>query len=402
MDQETKEENDQMFSFKQIASFSQSPWYKQNEENKQNKENIVLHALITLCDFLYHYNSKQKEWKNKLSCIWFGAVKKTTNYGTTSVTQGIANQQFDEDGELKQLHFLNCGTNTIKYQVFSSENCYHMEEEIKSHISFNQTLIGPYIPSKIDLQFFNKLIDFKKQILKSVIHNQECQFDSNMRLIKITIQLFITGSIRDFYYADTTNETMRMNMNMEVTNIVRSHLNDDNIEFVPLQNSWFLSKEQESKSKIIASECVYQNLYKFGVLDEEINVLGSWRMNQITLFPGYTITINDTNLDTFESTLIQEFQKIIPILEERLEQFNPDKKLIWELKSGFNFYFQDLKNKHASLYNFLQTNQMIADQMMDAMISEINDCLFHRDLKYSNGMLLVQAIFLLFLVKFVL
>ena len=53
----------------------------------------------------------QVEWNDFLKRIYFGVIKETANYGTTSVSQGVAEMRFRKTGgNAEIMGFLNGGT----------------------------------------------------------------------------------------------------------------------------------------------------------------------------------------------------------------------------------------------------------------------------------------------------
>jgi hypothetical protein len=231
-------------SYKQfMESFPQE--YKSITENIDEKSALGAACLGTFETLMQLWNHEDPYWntiKNRVQLSFSKGSKKTN----TSVTSGTASLLLQNEGE--EITFLNCGTGSVKVQVYKMgiNGVIEVIEDLKPEtLSFSDLNInGIYSPNE------------KTGITsEALIENLKTTLD--LSKAKGPIYALITGTIRK-----TKFDALPINQ-WKMENEVRKIFENLNIEIIPWNGiSYFISQKEEGFCEFYSIENMLKDMDK--------------------------------------------------------------------------------------------------------------------------------------------
>lgn len=201
-----------------------------------------------------------EEWMVYLDQLQFGLVKDTKDYGTTSVSMGLAETFFSDSLKRTTLYVAgNCGTGGMKVGIYAydKQRGTHCIKEIRMDDppNPNHVPLGNYVPKTVVLGQHAKLKVMNELILKEV-GDQEAYYEA-----------FVTGPSRAFFW--------------NYDNCANDMLNDLKIFFEGTVFEGkvveFLAQFDEAEMEQVAVLTLYGHLYNADQVGK-MNVLQGWGM----------------------------------------------------------------------------------------------------------------------------
>jgi hypothetical protein len=200
--------------------------------------------------------------------VHIGLIKGTKEYGTTSVTMGAAVDYLSQHPNQTKVVFLNSGTGGIKFQLAESKNgIISLPAESKDAKegedvpSPNALVIGNYKPKKhFPFPANSKLM---KEKLAEFLKENNLPSDT-------PVFGFVTGSVREKWEEANGKDKAQFD------NTMNAYFEGSGV--LPLKNggSYFIEQDGEGTYELRGTRCMYANLVKVGLLDEECEVVGSF------------------------------------------------------------------------------------------------------------------------------
>ena len=219
---------------------------------------IVRDLSIQLSRFVPDFCTPE-EWISYLDRLQYGLVKDTDDYGTTSVSMGLAETFFSDCLKRTTLYVAgNCGTGGMKVGIYAydKQRGTHCIKEIRMDDppNPNNVRLGKYVPKTVPLGQDAKLKVMNELILKEV-GDQKAHYHA-----------FVTGPSRAFYYDEDENDGTMLN-GLKI--FFKGTVFEGNIEF--------LAQYDEAEMEQVAVRTLYDHLYKANQVDE-MHVLQGWGM----------------------------------------------------------------------------------------------------------------------------
>lgn len=199
-------------------------------------------------------------WPQLRTKVSIGLIKETAEYGNTSVSMGAAACY----PLLPAIGFLNCGTGGIKYQLYTRDvtNILKLESEFKpkNGLSVNSLLAGNYRPKPGE--------EITMAVLEQSIRDELKDAPWKDRP-DIPVVAFVTGQIRQYWEIAGEGEKKVLDSQMEAL------FQPFKISKLVKQSSYFMPQDTEGKLELLATQTLYKNLVKAGLLDQDVEVIGS-------------------------------------------------------------------------------------------------------------------------------
>ncbi len=338
----------------------------QGDKEKLNGLIAAYETMLDCVDVLFTYTPipsdgcTTEEWRAFLNRLYFGVIKETSDYGTTSVTQGVAQYRFDNllsKIELpKTMGFINCGSGGLKFQVCAvralnkDTNIVHMLFECKGtgeEPSVNAMRMGSFVPKREiapeeqTRRLNASLVQLRKELVARGLSS------------KIVLSAYVTGPAR-LHFEECQDKEEKESMEDEVEEFLQSHdFDEQEVWIVPWnqEGSFFMTQKQESEMELLAAQSLYGNLAKAGLIDEHVAVFETWatgrgstQMNKFLAPVGMDIP------GELKATVPRDFLKALQAglakdMYSKQKLFSKDAKLVIALKSGFAMLLDNKENQ---------------------------------------------------------
>ncbi len=333
----------------------------QGDKNKLIGPVTVYETLLACVGMLFAYTPTSldkftiEEWHKFLYRIYFGVIKETEDFGTTSVSQGVAEYRFRKlEMEAPEIMgFINNGTGASKFQVCKVRtltkdiDIVHMLFECKGtgeEPSLNSMRIGSFIPKNEiakdeQTKRLNKSLDMLRNELKL-----------KGLPLKIVLSAFITGPLRLHFEQNKLEQEI---MEKEVHEFFQSHEFDkDEVSIVPWNHeSYFMTQTQESEMECLAAESLYSNLAKANLIDKNIVVFETWGVGRGSCQMGkFLVPLGMDSSIEFKANIPAHYLKelkdgLANDLYARFKNLPESANLVIALKSGFAMLLENKQNQ---------------------------------------------------------
>lgn len=217
-----------------------------------------LAALATLKDLYLLDNSKWVEVRDQ---VWVGTIKDEAQYGTSSVSMGVAVEYFEANAKAQRVLILNCGTGGTKYGLYTRSPCIH-EALRKDDSSKDGQISGLAIPNvgynctAYGLKIFRTVEQVKNIIAADIAKAIQTCREKNSWDDETESIAFVTGSIRDYYFKTPRDRA-------EMDKALNGLFTDKSIG-VKSQASYFLDQKREGELELRAVQALHYNMGEAG------------------------------------------------------------------------------------------------------------------------------------------
>ena len=314
--------------------------------------NTLVQCVQAMFAYKFVIQTNQTLWNNFLNRLSFGLIKKTLEYGTTSVSFGVAQTCEWKESDLI-IAFGNGGTEGLKIeiveqvQLFDSRRFLKMGFESKNtgnEPNINAVQLSQWIPEKQS----DMVTECKK--LGICIQKWKEQFKKRRFPSRIKILTFTTGPSRAAWECASEEEKDAMETQVKV--FYNCH-NDKDIIFEPWNGkSFFMTQKEEADMEAKATSALYKNLIDAKLLSENVTVIDNWGMGfescQFGEHLGVSIGMKSCQNLIF-ADIVTQFQRELTrgLAAEWLalsQTYPADAKLVIALKSGFALLLTDKTN----------------------------------------------------------
>lgn len=219
----------------------------------------ALHATLVMFKNLYYLDDAR--WPKIRDSLKLGLIKDTKKYGNTSVSMGAAKKVFEKIPDKKSVGFLNCGTGGIKYQRYDCQDVLHVigEYKPKDAASANALKVGAFTPKSV--------VSFEEtsRLLFRDLQSPSMPWKPTE---DVPMYAFVTGTIRQYW--EEANPDEKKVLEAEMTRLFKP------LGIQPLNESYFVTQDEEGAFELLGAQALYSNLAKFGLIESGVQVVGSF------------------------------------------------------------------------------------------------------------------------------